>query len=258
MILDRIVAAKRAAHVVRKPIALDRLRQEIARLPAVRPFASSLRDPAHAAPRAIAEIKRRSPSGGEIRPGADPAAIAKEYAHAGASALSVLTDEPFFGAEADDLPAARRACGLPALRKDFLLDERDLLESRLLGADAILLIVRLLAPAELAALLAVAERAGLAALVEAHGERELEVALAAGAKIVGVNHRDLDTLAIDLSLSERARALAGPEPILVAESGIRTRADVERMRAHGADAILVGESLLRAPEPGRALAELLS
>ncbi|MCA1663228.1 MAG: indole-3-glycerol-phosphate synthase TrpC, partial [Myxococcales bacterium] len=140
---------------------------------------------------------------------------------------------------------------------DFLLDERDLLQARLFGADAALLIVRILDAATLRALVAAARRAGLAALVEAHDDGEIEAALAAGADIIGVNHRDLDTLAIDLSLSARARALA-PNAILVGESGIQTRAHVAEMRAHGVDAILVGESLLRAADPGAALAELVA
>jgi indole-3-glycerol phosphate synthase len=206
----------------------------------------------------IAEFKRRSPSGGEIRPGADPAEIAAAYAQAGAAAMSVLTDARFFGATEGDLLRARGASGLPVLRKDFLLDERDVLEARLAGADAALLIVRLLDDDTLRALVAVARGIGLTPLVEAHTDRELERALAAGADVIGVNHRDLDTLAIDLGLSARARRQVGPDVVLVAESGIQTRADVARMREHGADAILVGEALMRARDPGAALAELLS
>ncbi|HEY7958328.1 MAG TPA: indole-3-glycerol phosphate synthase TrpC [Polyangia bacterium] len=250
------MAKKREAHAARRPVSLDALWEEVARLEPARPFSEALRDQRRAAPRVIAEFKRRSPSAGEIRPGAEPAEIARAYAGAGAAALSVLTDEEFFGGAPNDLIVAKEATSLPVLRKDFLLDERDLLESRRIGADAILLIVRLLPPGELRALLSVARRAGLDALVEAHGDRELEVALAAGASLLGVNHRDLDTLTIDLSLSRRARAIAGPEPILVAESGLHSRADLERMREHGADAVLIGESLLRAPSPGAALAEL--
>jgi indole-3-glycerol phosphate synthase len=144
------------------------------------------------------------------------------------------------------------------LRKDFLLDARDVAESRLMGADAVLLIVRLLPPALLGEMLVDARRAGLDALVETHNEREIEQALAAGATVVGVNHRDLDTLTIDLSLSARARKLAGDAVTLVAESGIHTRAHVDQMRAHGADAILVGEALMKSRSPGRALEELFA
>src|SRR5262249_24983087 len=154
--------------------------------------------------------------------GGDPADIAGRYERAGAAALSVLTDAAFFDGSSADLRAAHFAVGLPVLRKDFILDERDLLQARVAGADAVLLIVRILDAPTLAALLDVARRAGLAALVEAHADSEIETALAAGATIIGVNHRDLDTLAIDLTLSARARSLA-PDAILVAESGIQTR-----------------------------------
>jgi indole-3-glycerol phosphate synthase len=258
MILDRIVAAKRAAHAQRPPASLDQLRQAALALPAPRPFAAALRDPHKRAPRAIAEFKRKSPSAGVIRAGADPAEIGAAYERAGAASMSVLTDIEFFDGSPEHLQRARTGCSLPLIRKDFLLDARDLIEARLLGADAALLIVRLLSPAELRALLAEARGLGLGILVEAHTDAELEVALAAGSEVIGVNHRDLDTLTIDLALSARARHAAGPGPVLVAESGIKTRADVERMRAHGADAILVGEHLMKAPSPGEALAELLA
>ena len=255
MILDDIVAEKRREHAHRDPSSLDQLWREVAALPPARPFADAIRVPGTL--RAIAEFKRRSPSAGAIRPGADPADIARRYQGAGAAAISVLTDARFFDGSSADLRAVHFAVGVPVLRKDFLLDERDLLQARLAGADAVLLIVRILDAATLAALVGVARRAGLAALVEAHADGEIETALAAGAEIIGVNHRDLDTLAIDLSLSARARALA-PNAILVGESGIQTRAHVDQMRAHGVDAILVGESLLRAADPGAALAELLA
>lgn len=255
MILDEIVAEKRRAHERREPVSLDELRSRCAELGPARPFAGALRDPARSAPRAIAEFKRKSPSAGAIRAGADASEIAKSYARAGAAAISVLTDEKFFDGRLDDLAAAR-AAGRPLLRKDFLLDARDLCEARLAGADAILLIVRILDDDTLRALHAEARDLGLAALVEAHTDREVERALSAGAQIIGVNHRDLDTLKIDLTLSARARKWVGPDVVLVAESGIQTRGDVARMREHGADAILVGEALMRAPDPGRALEEL--
>jgi indole-3-glycerol phosphate synthase len=257
MILDDIVADKRRTHAARKPMALDALWAEAAGMPAARDFAAALRDPMRPAPRVIAEFKRRSPSAGPIRPGADPAAVARAYAAAGAAAMSVLTDEHFFDGALAHVAAARAAAPLPVLRKDFLLDERDLVEARLCGADAALLIVRILSQAELAHLVAAARRLGIATLVEAHTDRELEAALVAGADIVGVNHRDLDTLTIDLDLSARARAVA-PDAILVAESGIATPAHVAQMRAHGADAILVGEALMRAADPGQALKDLFS
>jgi indole-3-glycerol phosphate synthase len=255
VILDQIVAVKRHEHAQRDPVRLDDLWAEVARLPPARPFAAAIRTPGTL--RVIAEFKRRSPSAGAIRPGADPADIALRYERAGAAAISVLTDASFFEGSMADLCAVHLAARLPVLRKDFLLDERDLLQARTRGADAVLLIVRILDTATLRTLIDLARRAGLAALVEAHTDQEIEAALAADAQIIGVNHRDLDTLAIDLSLSARARALA-PNAILVGESGIQTRAHVDQMRAHGVDAILVGESLLRAPDPGVALAELIA
>ncbi len=258
MILDTIVAAKRAAHAARAPLSLETLFERAGAATAPRGFEPSLMpDPEGGGMRVIAEFKRRSPSAGVIRAGADPVLIAGEYARAGAAALSVLTDVEFFDGDASHIAAARGACDRPVLRKDFLLDERDVIESRILGADAVLLIVRLLEPELLANLIETAHQAGLDTLVETHDEHELDVAMNAGATVIGVNHRDLDTLKIDLGLSARARQLCGPGVILVAESGIKTRQDVQRMREHGADAILVGESLMKAPSPGAALAELL-
>ncbi len=256
MILDEIVASKRAIHAAREPVSLDELTARAAAMPPARPFGAALRVRDRVT--AIAEFKRRSPSAGLIRPGADPEEIARQYERGGAAAISVLTDVQFFDGDPAHVDRARQACALPILRKDFLLDERDLAEARLLNADAALLIVRLLPAATLARLVAYAGTIGLGALVEAHDDRELEVALEAGARVLGVNHRDLDTLRIDLALSARARALAGPEVVLVAESGLKTRDDVARMRTHGVDAILVGETLMKAPSPGAALLELLT
>ena len=257
MILDAIVAAKRAAHERRPPRSLDELLAEAQSMAPARPLRDALVDGRRTRPRAIAEFKRRSPSAGPIRPGADPAEVVPGYARAGAAAISVLTDEEFFDGRIEHLGRARAACALPVLRKDFLLDERDLLEARLAGADAALLIARLLPDGRLRALLETARAAGLEALVEVHDERELERALAAGADPIGVNHRDLDTLAIDLSLSSRLRRLAPPSVALVAESGLRGPDDVRRVADAGIDAILVGEALMRAPDPGAALRALL-
>ena len=256
MILDEIVAEKRREHALREPVALDRLWADVEALPPPRDFAGALRLPGRLA--VIAEFKRRSPSAGVIRAGADPAAIARRYHAAGAAALSILTDEKFFDGRLEHLRAARDAVPLPILRKDFLLDERDVYEARLAGADAVLLIVRILPPARLESLARAARRAGLQTLIEAHTDGELEAALAAGGDAVGVNHRDLDTLTIDLGLSARARKLAGPSVTLVAESGIQTAAHVAKMRDHGVDAILVGESLMRAEDPGAALEALVA
>jgi indole-3-glycerol phosphate synthase len=246
VILDQILAHRRA-HRPSLPLVAPSER---------RSFKAALEGGVR--PRVIAEFKRRSPSAGPIRLDADPAEIARRYQAAGAAALSVLTESEFFDGHPQHLVEVRRAVTLPVLRKDFLLDERDVIESHQLGADAILLIVRILQPAALSALLSCARGLGLDALVETHSEREIDVALAAGAEIIGVNHRDLDTLEIDLSLSARARERVGEGKLLVAESGIRTPADVARMRSHGADAILVGEQLMKSPDPGQALEQLCS
>jgi indole-3-glycerol phosphate synthase len=255
-ILDTIVARKRE-----ELRAIDR--QELRRrsqepLPPTRGFAAALRGAPGAAIRAIAEIKRASPSAGPIRPGADPAAIAREYAAAGAAALSVLTDRDFFDGELGFLARVRDAVPLPLLRKDFLIDAAQVAEARVAGADAVLLIVAILSDDELRELHAAARGLGLDALVEVHDEREAERAIAAGAEILGVNHRNLATLEIDMTLTARIAPMVPAGTILVGESGVKTAADVRALAAAGAHAILVGETLMRAASPGAALAELLA
>jgi indole-3-glycerol phosphate synthase len=223
--------------------------------PAVRPFAEALARRGRI--NVIAEHKRRSPSRGAIREDLLPADVARRYEAAGAAALSVLTDELFFGGRLAHLEEARAATALPVLRKDFVLDPWQVWEARAAGADAVLLIVAALADAHLSALLAVTREAGLDALVEVHDRGELDRALAAGSRIVGVNSRDLRTLAVSL---DTALALAPAIPdgvVAVAESGIRTGADVRRLRDAGFDAFLVGEHLMKAPDPGEALKRLL-
>ncbi|MFO0974046.1 MAG: indole-3-glycerol-phosphate synthase [Phycisphaerae bacterium] len=204
----------------------------------------------------MAEIKRRSPSAGDLRPIGSVAALAREYDAAGAVALSCLTDAAHFGARPGDLPEARAACRLPVLRKDFIVDRRQLVESRQMGADAILLIVRILAPAALRDLLAAAAELGLAALVEAHDAAEVEQAVAAGAAIVGVNSRDLATGAVALERVLPLRSLIPADRLAVAESGVRSAADVRALASAGFDAALVGTALLRSSRPGAMLAEL--
>lgn len=206
--------------------------------------------------RVIAEVKRASPSAGAIDGGLDAAAQARRYAGAGAAAISVLTDGPGFGGSLEDLRAVRGAVRVPLLRKDFVIDRYQLLEARLHGADAALLIVAALAPEALRELLAACAPLGLAALVEVHERAELEAALAAGARIVGVNNRDLRTFAVDLATGERLLPLLPPEVKGVAESGVRTPEDARRLRAAGAANLLVGEALVRAADPGRLLREL--
>lgn len=200
----------------------------------------------------IAEIKRRSPSKGALAPGLDPALVAEAYAAGGAAALSVLTDREFFGGSSDDLAAARAAVDLPVLRKDFTLDQLDVAEARLMGADAVLLIVAVLDDDSLRALIGYAASLGLAALVEVHDDDELDRALAAGAEIVGVNQRDLRTFEIDRTLAARLSARIPAGVVTVAESGIRDAADVP----DGIDAILVGESLVTSADPSAAIRNL--
>lgn len=223
--------------------------------PPPRPFAAALRHPSQV--RLLAEVKRRSPSAGEIRPGAVPAEVARAYRDAGAAACSVLTDREFFGGSLEALREVRAAVDLPVLRKDFVVDPLQLWEARAAGADAVLLIVRILEDAELADLLALARELGMDALVEAHDAAELERALAAGATLVGINHRDLDTFHTELGLSAELAPRVPAGVTYVAESGIRTPEDVDRLGASGVDAILVGESLMRQPDLRAAAAALV-
>jgi indole-3-glycerol phosphate synthase/phosphoribosylanthranilate isomerase len=200
--------------------------------------------------RFILEVKRASPSQGILRRAADPAAVARAYRSA-ADAISVLTDEPYFGGSLDDLEAVRAAFDGPILAKDFIVDPRQVPEARLHGADAVLAILALLSDAEARALIDEAERLGMDVLVETHDEGEVRRAIALGAAIVGINNRDLKTLAVDLAVTERLASLVPADRLVVAESGIAARADVERLAPH-ADAFLVGSALMRASDPGLA------
>jgi len=260
-ILDAIIAAKReevaAAKGARPWTALDAdARTATAMHGAPRGLVRALARPPGAPVRVLAEIKRASPSAGPIRAGADPAAIAGEYETAGAAAISVLTDRQFFDGDLAFLARCRERVGVPLLRKDFLIDTYQVAEARAAGADAILLIVAALSPAQLAELLAAAHTYELDALVEVHTVREAEIALAAGTALLGVNHRDLRTFHIDMSLTAVVAPMLPPDVVLVAESGIKTAADVHLLGAVGAHAVLVGEQLMRAPSPGAALRAL--
>jgi indole-3-glycerol phosphate synthase len=206
----------------------------------------------------IAECKRRSPSKGVLRADYDAAAIAAAYDRAGAAAISVLTEPAFFDGHLDHLSAVRRATSLPVLRKDFIVDRYQILEARAAGADAILLIVAALSRAALAQLHQAAADAGLDVLVEIHDSSELPIALNAGASIVGVNNRNLRTLAVDTSVSMRAVEQIPEDVIAVAESGLKTSADLQELTTAGYDAFLIGERLMAAEDPGQALAALLS
>jgi indole-3-glycerol phosphate synthase len=252
-ILERIVATKRTEVQSAAPRVAD-FRARAADAAPPRGFSAALRRPGEV--RLLAEIKRCSPSAGEIRPGADPAEVARAYAAGGAAALSVLTDREYFGGDLAFLAAVREAVALPVLRKDFMIHAVQLWEARAAGADAVLLIARILPDPLMEELLGVAGEAGMDVLVEAHTEAELERALAAGATLVGVNNRDLDTFTTDLELAVRLAARVPAQVTYVAESGIRSAADVDRMGAAGVDAVLVGESLMRQPDLRAAAAAL--
>lgn len=202
-------------------------------------------------------MKRRSPSGGQLRGDLDPARLAHAYEAAGAAGISVLTDGPDFGGSLADLVAAREAVATPLLCKDFVVEAVQVAAARIAGADWVLLIAALFTRTELEGQLVAVQRSGAHALVEAHDEAEVERALEAGAACLGVNNRDLRTLRTDLSTFERLRPRIPAGPVVVAESGIRDTDDVARMRDAGADAVLVGEMLMRAPDPGAALAALV-
>jgi indole-3-glycerol phosphate synthase len=228
----------------------------------VRDFFAALERPLRGAVALIAEVKKASPSAGVICPNFDPVRIAREYEAAGASCLSVLTDEKFFQGSLTYLQEIRQAVKLPLLRKDFIIDERQIREAIDWGADAILLIASILNDRQLHTFHELALEAGLAALVEVHDETELERAVAVGAKLIGVNNRDLKSFKVDLGTTERlAQRLAGlvrdPAMLLVAESGIHAHADVKRLAQAGARAILVGESLMRQGNIGLKVRELL-
>jgi indole-3-glycerol phosphate synthase len=251
--LEEILASHRARAAADDRVLGDLVERAHA-TPAPRDFAAALRGDGLSC---IAEIKRRSPSKGDLDPDLQPELVAKEYVAGGAACLSVLTDSDFFGGAAADLAAARQASGLPVLRKDFTVQEADVVDARLMGADAVLLIVAGLEDELLRRCAALADELGLAALVEVHDAQELERALAMGSRLVGVNQRDLRTFQVD---HERACALATDIPadvLAVAESGIRDAHDARQLAESGYDAILVGEALVRAEDRAGQLRELV-
>jgi indole-3-glycerol phosphate synthase len=256
--LADILARKRVeVDAARRAVPERELRARAADAPAPRGFEAALSSRGGPT-RVIAEVKRASPSAGAIRAGLDAPAQARAYAAAGAAAISVLTDGPGFGGSLADLAAVRAAVDLPVLRKDFVVDRYQLLEARAHGADAALLIVAALDPAALRALLDACGELGLAALVEVHDEPEVELALRAGARIVGVNNRNLKTFVVDLAVSERLLPRLPAEVRAVAESGVRSADDARRLRRAGAANLLVGEALVRAADPGALLREMTS
>ena len=255
-ILDQIVARKKlevAACRDRVPTAALEGRLSVA--PAVRDFFGALAAPGPI--KLIAEFKRKSPSAGEIRPGAAIEEVVRGYAAAGASCLSILTDGPGFGGSLVDLETARIAVPLPVLRKEFVVDRYQVIEARAHGADAVLLIAECLDDCHLRSLYREILDLGMTPLVELHDPENLPRVLDLGATLVGINNRDLKTMTTDLDTVLRLREEVPDEVLLVAESGIKTRADVERLEAAGIAAMLVGESLLKQPDPGKAAAALL-
>jgi indole-3-glycerol phosphate synthase len=251
-ILDRILETKRkelAEQMASQPLAA--VQAEIASAPAARNFFTACTRPPRRLVNVIAEVKRASPSAGVIKRDFDPAAQARAYEQAGASAISVLTDRTYFGGSLDDLRQVRQAVSLPVLRKDFIIDPYQVYQARAAGADAILLIVQCLKPAELMDLLILAASLKLTCLIEIHGmEQMLQMRSLVGFphesySLLGINNRDLATFQVDIANTLRLAELASDPRTLVSESGIRTRADVQRLRAAGVQTVLVGETLMR-------------
>ena len=249
-----VAASRRAVEVRERQRSMTVLERETRRRPAGASFVDALRSSPW--PRVIAECKRRSPSKGILREAYEPAAHARDYAAAGAAAISVLTEPTFFDGAPDHLRLVRDAVKIPVLRKDFIVTEYQVAEAAWLGADAVLLIVGALDGVALPQLLAAAHARGLAALVEVHDEDELSAAVDAGAEIIGVNSRNLRTLTVDHDVLQRLIRRIPGSTLKVAESGIRERADLDRLSDAGYDAFLVGERLIAAPDPGAALREL--
>src|SRR5271166_5726168 len=255
-ILDEIVAVKRReVAAARRRMPLEELETQAAEAPPVRDFRAAL---AGFGPiQLIAEVKKASPSARLIRDDFDPVAVAQIYQEHGAACISVLTDAPYFQGHLSYLARVRASVVLPLLRKDFLIDEYQVVEARLAGADAILLIAEILDDATLALLLSRARVMGMSALVELHDVVNLPRVLDAGADLVGINNRDLRQFSTDIEHTLRLRDQIPPELPVVSESGIRTRPDVEQLEAAGISAVLVGESLMRTPNIGLAVEQLL-
>lgn len=255
MILDDILAAKRLEiEAAKQRLPLDELRRRVEVRQTRRPFKAALQ---HAKrPALIAELKRKSPSRGMLRDRFDPVRLAQELQEAGAAALSVLTDEPFFGGHVDFLRDAHQFTDIPALRKDFILEPYQVYEAVYYEADAILLIVGVLNDSELRQLLTAARQVHVEAIVEVHDEPQLARALAVGADLIGINHRDLRTFTMQPDTTARLVPKVPTGPLVIAESGVQTRDDVQRLQALGVAAVLVGEALMTAPDVGAKVREL--
>lgn len=257
MILDEILKNKRE-EVAAERRAMDsrRLQDLLLDAPAPRPFVAALRR-GDGRVGLIAEIKKASPSAGVIQPDFDPARQARGYEAGGADCLSVLTDAKYFQGGLNDLRIARAATARPCLRKDFIVDEFQIMEARAAGADAILLIVAALTPPQIVRFSDLARGLGMSVLVEVHTEAEMETALSSGAELIGINSRNLKNFEVDLASVVRVARLAPAHVTLVGESGIKTRADVDRLRAAGVRAILVGETLMRSGDVSAAIRDMV-
>lgn len=257
--LDVILAHKRAeVERARRERPLRTLERAARSAAPPRSLIGALTAPEGPRHRIIAEIKRASPSRGAIRADLDPVEFARRYERGGASAVSVLTDERFFGGSLADLGSVRAATGLAVLRKDFLVDPYQVVEARCHGADAVLLIARVLSRKDLERLLLEVRGVGMEALVEIHDERDLEKALAAGCRLVGINNRDLQTFRVDLAVTERLVRLIPSQVVVVSCSGIRRRDEILRLEVAGVRAFLIGESLVGADDPETRLRELVA
>ena len=257
MILDDIVARKKEAIArLRETAGEVELEKVAAQAPPPRDFAIALKE--GGGPAIIAEIKQASPSAGQIRANMKVATIAASYEREGAAAISVITEENFFRGKLEYLEEAKKAVSLPLLCKDFIVEPIQIFEARAAGADAILLIVSILGQDTLIELLETARSLGMACLVEVHAAEEIAKALAANARIIGINNRDLKTFQVDLETTIRLRSLIPTDRLVVSESGIHSRKDLDFLAQAGVDAVLVGTSLMRAENPGRKLKELMA
>lgn len=254
--LNEIIAEKRKELEQRKKsLPLSALKERLARRKAPLDFASTLRGDGT---RLIAEVKRASPSRGLLSPDFNPVALAKTYAQCGAVAISVLTEANYFQGSLDHLAAIRNEVKLPLLRKDFIFDPYQIYESAVYRADALLLIVAMLTQEQLQKLLSLSQSLGLGCLVEVHNENEVEKALRSDAKIIGINHRDLNTFEVDIETTRRLRPLIPSDRVVVSESGISSREDVAKLKGWGVNAVLVGEALVTARDIPAKMRELIS
>ncbi len=256
--LSRIITQKRAeVAAIQERTSEDQLRKAAMKPRALRPFFKRLKEPGPDGINIIAEIKRASPSKGPIRPDLDPADFAVKYEKGGAAALSVLTDHVHFGGSFEDLRTAKAAVDLPVLRKDFIVSSYQLYESAVIGADAVLLIVKALAPDQFSSYLGLARELHLDVLVEVHSEEELDIAGEAGARLIGINNRDLNSFDTDIDTAVRMAEKLSSDQVAVAESGILSKADIDRLRGAGFHNFLIGESIVRSENPEAFIRTLL-